>query len=144
MLDMYTLYFDGSCGPINPRGTAAYGYTLHRVGQKIKEGHAIIGTGEGMSNNLAEFSGLAAGLQEFMTLVSGAALLNVRGDSQVVINIMNRSWKARSNTLYWPAYVDADGWLREIRRKGVQVSFDWIPREQNTECDKLSKCDASH
>ncbi len=140
MLEMYTLYFDGSCGPVNPRGTAAYGYTLHHAGQKIKEGHAVLGKGEGMSNNLAEFAGLAAGLREFVTLVPGAAMLNVRGDSQVVINIMNRSWKPRSSTRYWPAYLEADEWLREIRRSGVQVSFDWIPREQNADCDRLSKC----
>lgn len=139
-MDVYTLHFDGSCGPKNPGGTAAYGFTLERAGEMLESGDGVIGTGPEMSNNLAEFSALNAGLLAFNRhYLGGRAVLNVRGDSQLVINILSRKWKARENTLYWAAYVNADREARAVRRKGVVVNFDWIPRELNTQCDELSK-----
>lgn len=139
-MTIYTLHFDGSCGPKNPGGTAAYGYTITH-GKEISTAHGVIGTGPLMSNNLAEFTALGQGLQDFLAHGYNRrdALLNVRGDSQLVINIMGRRWKPKPESLYWPAYQWTDSLLRQIRRSGTAVNFDWIPREQNQECDNLSK-----
>lgn len=141
-MSIYKLYFDGSCGPKNPGGIAAYGYVLLRAGeeQPIETGSGVIGTGAGMSNNLAEFYALQAGLRSFIKQAyTGTKYLQVYGDSNLVIQIMNKHWKAKSDKLYFPAYEMADHILREVRRSGVTVTFDWIPREQNTLCDDLSK-----
>lgn len=139
-MEVYTLHFDGSCGPKNPGGTAAYGFTVTRAGEELTAAHAVIGTGPAMSNNLAEFAGLAAGLNWFIEHPpTGNAVINVRGDSQIVINIMSKLWKASSDKLYFPAYLDANKALRAIRSKGIAVGFDHIPREQNDCCDRLSK-----
>ena len=35
---MIEIYFDGACEPINPRGTASYGYLIKKDGEIIKEG----------------------------------------------------------------------------------------------------------
>jgi ribonuclease HI len=137
----YRLFFDGSCGPKNPGGTAAYGFALFADGEEpIKTGTGIIGTGPGMTNNLAEFSALYEGLACFCaTTMRYPATINVLGDSKLVIQVMNKHWKPKPEAAYWSAYKLCDGIVREMRSTGIILSFDWIPRELNTQCDKLSK-----
>lgn len=141
---LYKLYFDGSCGPKNPGGTAAHGFVLLREGQEepVRVGSGVIGTGTGMTNNLAEFHALDQGLCAFISCheAPGARhALQVYGDSQLVVNIMNRHWKARPGKAYYESYANAVLNLGIIRRAGYVVSFDWIPREKNQLCDDLSK-----
>ena len=139
-MELFTLHFDGSCGPKNPGGTAAYGFALEKAGQVIDSGSGIIGTGNAMTNNLAEFCALAQGFMNFFKVnPDNSFILNVYGDSRLVINIMNGKWRAGSEKKYYPGYVLANDALKELRRRGVKVQFDWVPREQNTKCDDLSK-----
>ena len=141
-MDTYTLYFDGSCGPKNPGGTAAYGFVLLKNGEEkpIETGHGVIGTGEGMTNNRAEFAGLYEGMACFCKHRDGSpTTLQVFGDSNLVIQVMNKHWKPRKDKAYYSTFEMCDGLLREIRRTGAFVTFDWVPREKNTICDDLSK-----
>lgn len=142
MLDFYTLYFDGSCGPKNPGGTAAFGFTLSHFDTEIARANATVGTGPEMSNNVAEYAGLYNGLEAFLFEIFGksarATTLQVRGDSQLVINQMSGRWKAKSG-LYYPWYEKTAELCKRIRKLGVKISFDWVPRELNQECDTLSK-----
>lgn len=139
----YRLFFDGSCGPKNPGGTAAYGYALFKDGEESPiTGHAVIGTGPLMSNNLAEFSALYEGLCRFSVQGDPKGAVSVYGDSRLVINIMNRWWKPKPDKLYFSAYKIADGLVRHLRREGATITFDWVPREANAYCDTLSKADA--
>lgn len=139
----YRLFFDGSCGPKNPGGTAGYGYALLKDGEEapVRVGSGIIGSGPLMSNNLAEFHALDQGLCAFISCYDTAQFhhLDVFGDSRLVIQIMNRHWKPRPDKLYTEAYEYALSNLKIIRRAGHKVTFDWIPRELNTYCDTLSK-----
>lgn len=139
----YTLYFDGSCGPKNPGGTAAYGFVLKHDGQIVKQGNGVIGSGPEMSNNLAEFAALYEGLAEFSGYKSinfpfEKATLNCRGDSDLVIQIMSGKWKAKKG-LYYNNYIMADGITRHLRKHYVNIFFEYIPRESNDLCDSLSK-----
>lgn len=137
-MDHYTLHFDGSCWP-NPGGTAAYGYVLSCNGDVIDSGHGVINTGQGMSNNVAEFCALYKGLQGYLVKAQGTGHLQVFGDSNLVIQVMNRKWRANKDKLYWTAYDSAASLVRRIRNHGSTVTFDWIPRSLNTQCDELSK-----
>ena len=56
--DMITLYFDGLCRPRNPGGVATYGYVIYKDGKKVKRGYGVVGSGTGMTNNVAEYSAL--------------------------------------------------------------------------------------
>src|SRR5512137_2298452 len=56
--DMISIYFDGLCRPRNPGGVATYGYVIYRDGEKIKSGYGVVGSGPGMTNNVAEYSAL--------------------------------------------------------------------------------------
>ncbi len=141
MVESFTLYFDGSCWP-NPGGEAAYGYVLYRGAEKITSGHDSIGRSPEHSNNVAEFLGLAAGFKAFGDYRWGqntTVILNVYGDSQLVINIMSKKWNPGAEKLYYPAYLKAFFEARGARWNGAKISYTWIPREQNTECDELSK-----
>lgn len=141
----YRLFFDGSCGPKNPGGTAAYGYALLIQGSEepVEHGHGVIGTGPLMSNNLAEFEALDQGFGAFIRRHDTTAIhdLHVFGDSKLVINVMNRHWTPKPEKLYYPAYEMSRANLKIIRLRGHRVTFDWVPREQNTYCDTLSKAD---
>lgn len=133
--------FDGSCGPKNPGGTAAFGFTLKLSDKSLNiSGHGIIGTGPGMTNNLAEYYALCEG---FLCLLdqdtTANDILQVKGDAKFVIDGMNYNWKGNSLKPYHPQMIRARKLLRQIHKKNIRVSFDWVAREQNQECDDLSK-----
>lgn len=135
-----SLFFDGSITE-NPGGTAAYGFALHENATLLDSGSGIIGTGPWTSNNLAEFYSLYHGLRCVSTALGDTrgGLVTVKGDSDLVIKIMNKRWRAKKHKLYYSAYKLADMEVRKIRKQGVSVTFDWIPRELNREADSLSK-----
>lgn len=148
-MEQFTLHFDGSCGPKNPGGTAGYGFVLSSQGATVESGHGVIGTGEGMTNNLAEFWALWQGLHAatrviLSTLRPRGTHLTVLGDSMLVIKMMNRQYRAKPDKAYYVAYDRAMAQLQELRALGVLVSFDWTPRETNQECDNLSKAHNIH
>lgn len=137
----YRLFFDGSCGPKNPGGTAAYGFALFKDGEEsaVHTGSGVIGTGPGMSNNVAEFSALYEGLAAFAELENSRAVISVFGDSNLVIRVMCGHWKAKADKLYYSYYKLAEGIVKNLRSKGHVITFDWVPRELNQVCDDLSK-----
>lgn len=143
----FKLYFDGSCGPKNPGGTAAYGFALFREGQQepVETGAGVIGTGAGMTNNLAEFHALWRGLLAFhkhgdVNIMNPERhTLQVFGDSNLVVQIMNRHWKARGDKAYFKDYEIAAHAVAELRKAFARITFDWVPRELNQVCDDLSK-----
>ncbi len=55
---MITIYFDGLCRPRNPGGVATYGYVIYKDMKKVKHECGVIGSGAGMTNNVAEFTAL--------------------------------------------------------------------------------------
>jgi ribonuclease HI len=138
-----TLHFDGSCWP-NPGGTAKYGLTLKGGDSPISES-GWCGEGPLMSNNLAEFFAMARGLElvGLMSHHTKIASLWVQGDSEIAIKLMKGTYRANKDKLYWPQYSRAMAALQILYKAGTDVSFAWIPREQNTECDELSKLPAA-
>jgi ribonuclease HI len=140
---LLALNFDGSISKPNPGGFAAWGAHLSDNGEVVWEGSGPIGRGPDMSNNYAEFFALAKGLEKVNEIISSNPedkySLLVRGDSDLVIHIMNKEWRPNDSKLYFPAYELAAKEFKAIRSKGVAVNFDWIPRENNTKADELSR-----
>ena len=128
---MITIYFDGLCRPKNPGGVATYGYLIYRDGKKVNSGYGVIGSGPGMTNNVAEYSALKHAA-EWVNWHGGDEEIEIKGDSQLVIHQMNGTWQVRSTT--------SKKFVPEIRRllEGRKIQFIWIPREQNVEADELS------
>jgi len=139
-INTWTIHFDGSCWP-NPNGKACYGFIIKKNGQKVKDGHGIIGQGYGMTNNVAEHLSLMMAFQALLPELDNSSIIQVYGDSQLVINQMSNRWGAKENSAYFPFYKQNKTYISNINKKNCQIFFNWIPREQNQECDDLSKID---
>ena len=139
-MEFYTLHFDGSCGPKNPGGTAAYGFVLTKNGKVLEIGKGVIGQGPEMSNNLAEHFAVAEGLVCFLKHYKPVknTFLHIRGDSKLVIKQLNGSWRVKAG-LYYKEAIRAIQLLRQVRDLKVKTNIQWIPRVANGECDALSK-----
>jgi probable phosphoglycerate mutase len=111
----------------NP-GAAAYGALVYDAdtGDLLNcEGKAI-GVA---SNNVAEYSGLIAGL-EMAQAISPNAEVEVRMDSKLVIEQMSGRWKIKHPDMRALA-VKANG-LRPAK-----ITWSWVPRSENKAADTL-------
>lgn len=130
---MITIYFDGLCEPMNPGGIGCYGYVILQNGKQIKAGCSVIGQGKGMTNNVAEYSALKRALEWIKDEHKIEGEILVKGDSQLVIQQLSGNWEIRSETS--KKFVP----IIENLIKGKNVSFMWIPREENKKADMLSR-----
>jgi len=128
---MITLYFDGLCRPRNPGGVATYGYVIYKDGKKVKRGSGVVGSGGGMTNNVAEYSALNHAAEWIVQHCPDDEIV-INGDSMLVIHQMSGTWQIHSVTS--KKFVPAIRMLLE----GRKARFVWIPRAQNAEADLLS------
>ncbi len=112
----------------NP-GPSAYGAVLKDAdsGVVIAEKAARIGV---TTNNVAEYSGLLAGLELYRELADGAEL-EVRMDSRLVVEQMAGNWKIKHPGLKPLA-------TRAAALAPVGATYTWVPREQNRHADALA------
>jgi ribonuclease HI len=132
-------HFDGSCAPKNPGGTARFGWTLEGDDGLWIEGSGIIGSGEGMTNNVAE-AVAAHELMKWVLLAPPPKEIYIYGDSAIVIQQLRFPHKKQPKGLYAP-YIEGAKLAAEELRRRCRVIFVHIPREQNEKADKLSKGD---
>jgi ribonuclease HI len=118
--------------PTNPGGHAAYGVLIKVGGEVVLAAGHYVGNGPGMSNNVAEYSGMIRILEELPKYPGPA---KVFGDSKLVIMQLNRRWEVHGG-LYVPYYEKARVLYEKERERIVTT---WIPRTLNSECDRLSK-----
>lgn len=130
---MIRAWFDGLCEPKNPGGHAAYGYILKRDGNTVAEGHGYVGHGEGMTNNVAEYTGLIEVLKICQKETEEGEKVIVYGDSQLAIRQMTGVYRVKSRRIrpLWQRAQDT--------AKFLDVDFKWVPREHNEEADYLSR-----
>lgn len=138
---MYEIYFDGACAPINPNGTASYGWLIKKDGKVLKTGCGVVGKGQGMTNNLAEYWGVLEGVKAFTGLKLKTEL-KICGDSNMVCQMVARKWGWKKNE--WnphPNFPHLRDILEQVHAllEDVDYEVEWIPREKNTEADELSK-----
>ena len=111
----------------NP-GPAAYGALVRdaATGETLMAEGLPIGD---TTNNVAEYSGLIAGL-EMARLVDPGAAVEVRMDSKLVIEQMAGRWKIKHPSMK-PLALKASG-LRP-----PTVRWTWVPRAENKRADAL-------
>ena len=112
----------------NP-GPAAYGALVMDAdtGEVLDSEARFLGV---VSNNVAEYSGLIAGL-EMARAVTESATLEVRMDSKLVIEQMAGRWKIKHPDMRELA-------VRARELVPTTVVWTWIPRNQNTAADALA------
>lgn len=125
-------WFDGCCEPKNPGGHAAWGAMLRLDGVTVYAEGGYCGYGSKMSNNVAEYS---AALAVMCEAEKYEGLIFLRGDSKLVIMQLQRKWKINGG-LYYPFYLQAKEVYGRIKER---TKLEWIPRDNNDECDYLSK-----
>src|SRR3954447_15772670 len=113
----------------NP-GPAGYGAVVRDAdtGELLAEASGGLGH---TTNNVAEYSGLIAGLRA--ALKEGAAAAEVRMDSKLVVEQMSGRWQVKQPHLR-PLASEAGGLARELG----DVTYTWIPRARNAHADRLA------
>ena len=113
----------------NP-GPAGYGAVVFdaETGAVLAERSEPIGV---QTNNVAEYRGLIAGLAAAAEL--GAHRVAVRMDSKLIVEQMSGRWQVKHPSMR-PLAREANA----LRARFDEVSFEWIPREQNKHADRLA------
>jgi ribonuclease HI len=131
---LWVMHFDGA---FNLPGAGAGAILTSPSGDKLfyavqlcfKPEHKV-------SNNIAEYEGLLAGLRAVNAL--GIKRLIVKGDSQLVVNFSNKSYTPKDE--HMAAYLE-DHRKMEKHFQGLELKH--IPRGENVEADEIMK-HASH
>ena len=112
----------------NP-GPAAYGAVLKDAvtGEVLAEDGTTIGVA---TNNVAEYSGLIAGLRMAAELAPDAEI-EVRMDSKLVVEQMSGRWKIKHPDMR-PLATEA----KDLAPPGT--TYTWVPRAENAHADRLA------
>ncbi|MDQ0952888.1 broad specificity phosphatase PhoE/ribonuclease HI [Streptomyces phaeochromogenes] len=113
----------------NP-GPAGYGAVVidAATGETLAEAAEYLGV---TTNNVAEYSGLVAGLRAARDL-DPTATVRVRMDSKLVVEQMSGRWQIKH-----PAMRPLAAEARSIL-PADQVTYEWIPRAENKHADRLA------
>ncbi|HEU4363650.1 MAG TPA: bifunctional RNase H/acid phosphatase, partial [Mycobacterium sp.] len=117
----------GSRGNPGPAGYGSVVFTADRS-TVLAESKQAIGRA---TNNVAEYRGLIAGLDEAVKL--GATEVAVFMDSKLVVEQMSGRWKVKH-----PALAPLHGEARALAARFDFVSYTWVPREKNSHADRLA------
>lgn len=117
----------GSRGNPGPAGYGAVVWTEDRT-TVLAEAKQAIGRA---TNNVAEYRGLIAGLDDALNL--GATEAAVYLDSKLLVEQMSGRWKVKH-----PDLIELHAEARNRARRFERISYSWIPRERNTHADRLA------
>jgi ribonuclease HI len=120
------LFTDGGARG-NP-GPAAYGYVLEDDDGEVLAAEGVaIGTA---TNNVAEYSGLVAGLAKAIDL--GVVTLEVVSDSELMVKQMRGEYRVKNEALR-SLFTEANGLARQLGR----VEYRHVKRAHNELADRL-------
>lgn len=112
----------------NPGLSGAGAIVISETGAVLKEISELVGIA---TNNVAEYQALIYGLEAAFE-IDPAAEIEVRMDSKLVIEQMSGRWKIKH-----PDMLELATKAKKLIA-GKQVSFLWVPREQNGRADLLA------
>ena len=111
----------------NP-GPAGYGSVITENGKIVAELYDYIGVA---TNNVAEYSGLIAGLTA-INEIDANATVDVKMDSKLVVEQMSGRWQIKHADMRVLAQS-----ARSAHNPSL-VSYTWIPRDENSHADRLA------
>jgi ribonuclease HI len=132
-------YFDGACEPVNPGGTMAFAAVVFENGKQIwqSSGIAVAPPTGPTTNNLAEYTALVQLLGYFIDEKLTERAIEVRGDSQLVINQVWGTWSISEDKPYAHGARAALAMLRHF----TSIRGVWVPRDQNKIADALTRAE---
>ncbi len=127
---MRTLIVEADGGSRGNPGVAAGGAVVldEQTGEVLAEVGVFVGIA---TNNVAEYSGLLAGLTRARS-IDPAARIRVRMDSKLVVEQMSGRWKIKHPDMRELA-LEAQSVI-----SGADVTFEWIAREFNSRADAVA------
>jgi ribonuclease HI len=130
---MISVWIDGLCQPKNPGGVGTWGVlvSVGVTGQTFQLS-GVVGEGEGMTNNVAEYEALLQAL-DFVHRYRHMDDIIIYSDSTLLVSQMNGEAKAVRG-FYLKKYLRAKNIVRDF----PHIKFSWIPREQNDDADRLT------
>ncbi len=117
----------GSRGNPGPAGYGSVVFTADRS-TVLAEAKQAIGRA---TNNVAEYRGLIAGLEEAASL--GATEVAVSMDSKLVVEQMSGRWKVKH-----PDLIELHRQASALASQFERITYRWIPRAQNSHADRLA------
>ncbi|MHA7134218.1 bifunctional RNase H/acid phosphatase [Oerskovia turbata] len=125
-----TLIVEADGGSRGNPGPAGYGALVRdgATGAVLAERARYLGV---TSNNVAEYSGLVAGLVAAREIDAEARVL-VRMDSKLVVEQMSGRWKIKHEDMRRLAAEAA------TVLPSAQVAYEWVPRSENSAADALA------
>ena len=113
----------------NP-GPAGYGAVVWNADHStvLAEAKQAIGRA---TNNVAEYRGLIAGLDEALQL--GATEAVVFLDSKLLVEQMSGRWKVKH-----PDLVELHAQARKLASRFDRIGYTWVPRDRNSHADGLA------
>ncbi len=129
------VYFDGLCQPCNPRGIACYAFLIKKEQNIIYSQCGLVAEpfSANATNNVAEYSAITRALEWLLANNYEKENIAIKGDSQLVINQVLGKFKVKAHRII-PLYHKVMSLISNFGN----IQFEWIPREQNKEADKLS------
>jgi len=109
--------------------TSGIGGVFYQNGEEIFTFSEFFGDA---TNNEAEYSALIKGIE--LAIEMNVAHLKIHADSQLVVNQINGEFKVKHENMI-PLHKQANELLNDLE----SWEINYIPREQNTVADKLSK-----
>jgi ribonuclease HI len=138
------VFFDGLCQPYNPGGIACYAFVMKKQQPYPQTVHSEYGLAaepftDYATNNVAEYTGIIKALEwllqrrkQMSNHVSNESII-IKGDSQLVIYQIKGKYKAKAIKII-PLYQQ----VMTLISKFNEVHIEWVPREENSEADKLT------
>ena len=117
----------GSRGNPGPAGYGAVVWSAERT-TVLAETKQAIGRA---TNNVAEYRGLIAGLDDALKLEATEAAVFL--DSKLLVEQMSGRWKVKH-----PDLIELHDQARKLASRFDRISYTWIPRERNSYADRLA------
>ena len=134
---MYHINCDASIEPFNPGGIVAWGFIV-KAKKKIihKEAGISVRGGEEATNNVGEYHAVIAALLWLLGLPKDQQRpAIVRSDSQLIVNQCLGTWQCKDEKL-----IPLNEMVQKARQRyPLNITFHWVPREENSEADSLSR-----
>jgi ribonuclease HI len=124
--ECWTLYFDGS---VMKTGAGAGLLFISPLGEHMMY---VVCLHFPTSNNMVEYEALLCGLK--ITIKTGIKLLDVRGDSQLVIDQVMKNASCHDDKM--EAYCNT---VRALEDKFYGIELNHVPCQYNKEADELAK-----
>jgi len=135
------IHTDGACSGKNPGGVAAYGYLIEEGSRTVREDYGILKTGEGATNNFAEYMAPIKALQWLRSSkerYENIDKITLMSDSQLLVNQINGDWSVKSSNIV-DLYEQLKNLISEFENKSISVEFTHIRRDKNGRADGLAQ-----